>query len=164
MYNGKGLFEPLFFFLVNPYIKCMISDSTKLFFLDVDHVIIVFFTMFFLAEPAMLWILPVAYWFIPVASFVLKFGLIWLIPGKAGRFVHFITLMFTALSGYAILTYVTPSTLWYSAFMTISMSIILILQFSGITPDAEERIRTRIDQQIILWTECGIIEKEKKDG
>ena len=141
----------------------MISDRTKLFFLDIDHVIIVFFTMFFLAEPAMMWMLPMAYWFIPVAALVLKFGLIWIIPGKAGRFVHFITLMFIALTGYVALLYVAPSTLWFSVFMMVSMSIILTLQFSGITPDAEERILVRMDQKIKLWQKCLDIEIEKKD-
>lgn len=141
----------------------MISDRTKLFFLDVNHVIIVFFTLFFLAEPVMLWMLPMAYWFIPVASLVVKFGLVWFVPDKAGRFVHFITLMFAALSGYAALLYVAPSTLWFSVFMMVSMSLILTLQFSGVTPDAENRILVRMDQKIKLWQECLDVEIEKKD-
>jgi hypothetical protein len=72
--------------------------------------------------------------------------------------------MFTAFSGYAALLYVAPSTLWFSVIMMSSMSIILTLQFSGITPAAEERVLTRIDQRRILWQECQDVEIEKKDG
>lgn len=138
----------------------MIPDSVKLFFLDVDHVVITFFTMFFLAEPVMLYMFPLVLCWIPVATIVSKFGLMWLMPEKAGRFPHFIMLLLISLIGYAVLLYAAHSTLWFSMTMMISMTIILILQFAGVTPDAEDRVRTRMEQKEELWQECYDIEHE----
>lgn len=141
----------------------MIPDKVKLFFVDIDHVIITFFTMFFLSEPALMYMLPIAYWFIPVSTLASKFVLVWLLPDKAGKFLHFIMLVAISIIGYVALMYVAPSTLWFSMTMIISMVILLTLQFTGTTPDAEDRIRTRIEHKEELLQQCNDIELENKD-
>lgn len=159
----EGLSGALFFCLNNHYITYMIPDSVKLFFLDVDHVIVAFFAAFFLSEVAMLYMFPWEYYWIPIATIVVKFGLIWCMPEKAGRWLHFIMLTSIAIVGYGVLLYMAPTSLWFSAAMVFFMLIILIGQFSGITPDAEDRVRTRTEQKEQLWYKCRDIEYENKD-
>lgn len=120
--------------------------------------------MFFLAEPVMLYMFPLVLCWIPVATIVSKFGLVFLMPEKVGRFLHFIMLLFISLIGYAVLLYAARDTLWFSMTMMISMTIILMLQFTGITPDAEDRIRERMEDKELLWQECYDIEHEDKDA
>ncbi len=110
-----------------------------------------------------MYMLPIAYWFIPVSTLASKFVLVWLLPDKAGKFLHFIMLVAISIIGYVALMYVAPSTLWFSMTMIISMVILLTLQFTGTTPDAEDRIRTRIEHKEELLQQCNDIELENKD-
>jgi len=142
----------------------MISDKVKLFFLDVDHVLMAFFILFFAGEAGMLYALPYTDWWIPIVSIMSRVGITWSVPEIGDhRFFYFMYMIFVSYIGYGILLFMAPEMLWFVAVATVSILAILVLQFTGAVPDAEDRVRQRMTDKQTLWFVCQDVESEKKD-
>lgn len=162
MYNGKGLFEPLFFSRISTYIRIMFSDSTIEYLTHDDFLLSLVMFLFFFPEFVMLYELPLIYYWIPLVTVGTRLFIPAVIPDSiTSTLFHYLFLLFNIAIGYGTLFFLAIQSIWVWICPLVILSIILTVQFTGLLPDYRNRIIERMDRRRKLWTECEYIERTK---
>ncbi len=140
----------------------MFSDSTIEYLTHDDLILTVVLFLFFLPEMAMMYELPLIYYWIPLVSVLVRLGIPSLVPESIhSTLFHFLVLMADVFLGYGTLFFVAMYNFWVWIWPLVFLSILLIIQFTGLLPDYRNRVVERMDRRFKIWRECTFIEAKK---